>query len=76
MDSSIILHKENQLRSIIYLYEHEQIRNPSELLKYDSSGVMVDSMFEETWLRLVVKQATGTGKTKGRIVVDGMVLFS
>ena len=52
------------VESIIYLYEHEQIRNPSELLKYDSSGVMVDSMFEETWLRLVVKQATGTGKTK------------
>ena len=52
------------VETIIYLYEHEQIRNPSELLKYDSSGVMVDSMFEETWLRLVVKQATGTGKTK------------
>ena len=52
------------VESIIYLYEHEQIRNPSELLKYDSSGVMVDSMFEETWLRLVIKQATGTGKTK------------
>lgn len=52
------------VESIIYLYENEQIRNPSELLKYDSSGVLVDSMFEETWLRLVVKQATGTGKTK------------
>ena len=52
------------VESIIYLYEHEDIRNPSELLKYDSSGVLVDSMFEETWLRLVVKQATGTGKTK------------
>jgi type III restriction enzyme len=52
------------VESIIYLYEHENIRNPSELLKYDSSGVLVDSMFEETWLRLVVKQATGTGKTK------------
>ncbi len=52
------------VESIIYLYEHENIRNPSELLKYDSSGVLVDSMFEETWLRLVIKQATGTGKTK------------
>jgi len=52
------------VESIIYLYEHEKIRNPSELLKYDSSGVMVESMFEETWLRLVIKQATGTGKTK------------
>jgi len=52
------------VESIIYLYEHENIRNPSELLKYDSSDVLVDSMFEETWLRLVIKQATGTGKTK------------
>ncbi len=52
------------VESIIYLYEHESIRNTSELLKYDSSDVLVDSMFEETWLRLVVKQATGTGKTK------------
>jgi type III restriction enzyme len=52
------------VESIIYLYEHEQIRNTSELLKYDSSGVLVDSMFDETWLRLVIKQATGTGKTK------------
>lgn len=52
------------VESIIYLYEHEKIRSPSELLKYDSSGVLVESMFEETWLRLVIKQATGTGKTK------------
>jgi hypothetical protein len=52
------------VESIIYLYEHENIRNPSELLKYDSSDVLVDSMFEETKLRLVVKQATGTGKQK------------
>ena len=52
------------VETIIYLFEHEKIRNNSEFLKYDSSGVMVDSMFEETWLRLVIKQATGTGKTK------------
>ena len=52
------------VESIIYLYENQKIRSPSELLKYDSSGVLVDSMFEENWLRLVIKQATGTGKTK------------
>ena len=52
------------VETIIYLYENQNIRSPSELLKYDSSGVLVDSMFEETWLRLVIKQATGTGKTK------------
>ena len=52
------------VETIIYLYESQNIRTPSELLKYDSSGVLVDSMFEESWLRLVIKQATGTGKTK------------
>ena len=52
------------VESIIYLYENQKIRTPSELLKYDSSNVLVDSMFEENWLRLVIKQATGTGKTK------------
>ena len=52
------------VETIIYLYENQNIRSPSELLKYDSSGVLVDLMFEETWLRLVIKQATGTGKTK------------
>jgi type III restriction enzyme len=52
------------VETIIYLYENQKIRTPSELLKYDSSNVLVDSMFEETWLRLVIKQATGTGKTK------------
>ena len=52
------------VETIIYLYENQNIRTPSELLKYDSSGVLVDSMFEESWLRLVIKQATGTGKTK------------
>ena len=52
------------VETIIYLYENQKIRSPSELLKYDSSSVLVDSMFEENWLRLVIKQATGTGKTK------------
>jgi type III restriction enzyme len=52
------------VESIIYLYEVEKIRHPSELLRFDSSGVLVESMFDEQWVRLVAKQATGTGKTK------------
>jgi len=52
------------VESVIYLYEAEKIRHPSELLRFDSSGVLVESMFHEQWVRLVVKQATGTGKTK------------
>ena len=49
MDLNIILLK-GIGESIIYLYEESKIRSPSELLKYDSSGVLVDSMFEENWL--------------------------
>lgn len=52
------------VESIIYLYEAEKIRHPSELLRFDSSGILVESMFDEQWVRLVAKQATGTGKTK------------
>lgn len=52
------------VESVIYLYEAEKIRHPSELLRFDSSGVLVESMFDEQWVRLVAKQATGTGKTK------------
>lgn len=52
------------VESIIYLYEVEKIRYPSQLLNFDSSGVLVESMFDEQWVRLVAKQATGTGKTK------------
>ena len=52
------------VESVVYLYEVANMRNPTDLLKYDSSDSLVSSMFEEEWLRLVVKQATGTGKTK------------
>ena len=52
------------VETIIFLYENQNIRSSTELLKFDSSGVIVDSMFQETWLRFVIKQATGTGKTK------------
>ena len=51
------------VESIIYLYEVAGARNPTDLLKYDSSNAIVPSMFEETWFRVLAKQATGTGKT-------------
>jgi type III restriction enzyme len=52
------------VESIIFLYEKEKIRHPSELLNFDSTGVLLESMFDENWVRLVAKQATGSGKTK------------
>lgn len=52
------------VESVIFLYEHENIRTASQLLKFDSSGYLDRYSFKENWLRLVLKQATGTGKTK------------
>jgi type III restriction enzyme len=51
------------VESVIYLYEKLNIRHSNDLLKLDSWGITEDFV-EDTWLRLVLKQATGTGKTK------------
>ena len=34
------------------------------MLRFDSSGAVSANMFDESWLRFVIKMATGTGKTK------------
>ena len=33
-------------------------------MRYDASGFVSASLFDEEWLRLVIKMATGSGKTK------------
>ncbi len=52
------------VETIIYLYEIAQVKNKFDLMKYDSSGRVSGSMFDESWLRFVIKMATGSGKTK------------
>ncbi len=52
------------VETVIYLYEVVKIKDKYDLMRYDSSGVISPSMFDEDWLRLVVKMATGSGKTK------------
>ena len=52
------------LETIIYLYEIAKVKHPLDLLKYDSSGAISTGMFDEDWLRFVIKMATGSGKTK------------
>lgn len=52
------------VETAIYLYEVEGARDPEDLLKHDSSGRVSSGMFDESWLRLVLKLATGSGKTK------------
>lgn len=61
------------IETIIYLYEVAKIKSKYDLLRYDSSGILSASMFEEDWVRFVVKMATGTGKTK---VISLMITWS
>ena len=52
------------IESIIYLYEVVKIKDKHDLMRFDSSGGVSTGMFAENWRRLVVKMATGSGKTK------------
>jgi len=52
------------LETIVYLYDVVGAKDKFDLMRFDSSGVVSASMFNETWRRYVVKMATGTGKTK------------
>lgn len=52
------------LETIIYLYDVVGARDKYDLMRFDSSGVVSSGMFDENWLRLVIKMATGSGKTK------------
>ncbi len=52
------------VETVIYLYDVVKARNPYDLMRYDSSQSVSRGMFDEDWLRLVIKMATGSGKTK------------
>jgi type III restriction enzyme len=52
------------VETIIYLYDVVRVKDKYDLLRFDSSGSVSAGMFDESWLRFVVKMATGTGKTK------------
>ena len=52
------------VETIIYLYEIVKVEDKYDLLRFDSSGALTESMFDETWSRFVIKMATGSGKTK------------
>ena len=52
------------VETIVYLYDVVGIKDKYDLMRFDSSGAVSTGMFDETWRRLVVKMATGTGKTK------------
>ena len=52
------------VETAIWLFEHEQARDPYNLIRYDSSGAVSTGMFRANWARYVFKLATGAGKTK------------
>ncbi|TAN45331.1 MAG: type III restriction endonuclease subunit R [Nitrospirae bacterium] len=52
------------VETVIYLYEVVKVKDKYDLIRYDSSGAVSTGMFDEDWLRFVIKMATGSGKTK------------
>lgn len=52
------------VETIIYLHEIVKAKDKYDLMRFDSSGILTDGMFPESWRRYVVKMATGSGKTK------------
>jgi len=62
-DFRYYLGQRESVESVIYLYEYKKIRENKDLLRLDSWGITED-FINDDWLRFVIKQATGTGKTK------------
>jgi type III restriction enzyme len=52
------------LETVIYLYDVVGFKDKYDLMRFDSSGAISAGMFDETWRRVVLKMATGAGKTK------------
>ena len=52
------------VETVIWLYEVAGAKDRYDLIRYDASGEISSGMFDEDWLRLVTKMATGSGKTK------------
>lgn len=52
------------VETIIYLHEIAKIEDKHDILRFDSSDTVRESMIDETWARFVIKMATGSGKTK------------
>ncbi len=52
------------IETVIFLYEVAKVKDKYDLIRYDSSGAVSAGMFDEEWIRLVIKMATGSGKTK------------
>src|SRR3990170_4270746 len=56
--------QQETIETVIYLYEVVKVKDKYDLIRYDSSGAVSAGMFDEDWLRFVIKMATGSRKTK------------
>jgi len=63
------------METVIYLYEVVKVKDKYDLIRFDSSGAVSTGMFDEDWLRLVIKMATGSGKTKVMSLVIAWCYF-
>lgn len=52
------------IKTILFLVDAAHAQDKFDLLRVDSSGELSANFFDETWLRLLIKMATGSGKTK------------
>lgn len=52
------------VETIVYLVDVVGAKDKHDLMRFDASGEVSAKLFDESWLRLVVKMATGAGKTK------------
>lgn len=52
------------IETVIFLHEKAKAKDQYDLMRYDSSGAFSSGMISGSWMRMVLKMATGTGKTK------------
>ncbi|HQX51171.1 MAG TPA: DEAD/DEAH box helicase family protein [Planctomycetaceae bacterium] len=52
------------IETVIWLIDVVGYKDKYDLIRYDSIGAVSAGMFDEDWRRLVIKMATGSGKTK------------
>ena len=52
------------VETVIWLYDVAKVRSKYDLLPYAADERISPGMFDEDWLRFVIKMATGSGKTK------------
>ena len=52
------------IETIVYLHEVAGVKDKYDMMRFASSRAVSTGMFDEDWLRFVIKMATGSGKTK------------